>query len=211
MKKTFAALILIPTVLLASLTSEAARRLQTSSVAQVAHHVITSREVRMNALVDQALFGAPSTAPDGATQIQSVITEWCVYLEAESFSYSTVQPSEVNERVSQVNKTLANHKEWNALGATDVEITEMVRRKLIAKGFMDFKADSSRVPVSEEEALAYYQKNQSKFGTLPFSNFKDSITKYLVQSHLESRLRNWLELLHSKYNVRLITPPGAKS
>lgn len=209
MKQIGALILAISILSLVAPAAKAVRKLQTSSVAQVAHHVITSREVHINALVDQALFGAPSTPPDGAVQIQSVITEWCVYLEAESFSYSTVQPTEIESRVSEAKKALSGRQRWRALGVTDQEITETVRRKLIAKGFMEFKADSSRVPVSDEEALAYYQKNQSKFGTLPFSSFKESIIKYLVQSHLESRLRNWLELLHAKYNVRLFTAPEA--
>ncbi len=183
--------------------SFAKRKLQTSAVAQVDSHVVTSREIRMNSLVDNALYGAPSQPASDALLMQSVITEWCVFLEAESFSFSTVPAAEVRQKVDEARKALEGNSAWRSWGAADEELSEMVRRKLIAKSFMEFKTTSSRVPVSDEEALAYYQKNQAKFGTLPFESFKESIVKYLVQSHLESRLREWLELLHTKYNVRL--------
>lgn len=192
-------------LLLFALPSFSARKLQTSAVAQVGSHVLTSREVRMNALVDQMLYGAPSQPASDALLVQSVITEWCVYLEAESFSVSTVSEADVESKYRQVQKTLQGQPKWRELGGTEQELHQMVRRKLVAKSFMDFKTSSSRVPVSDEEALAYYQKNKAKFGDLPFESFKDSIVNYLVQSHLESRMREWLELLHSKYNVRHLT------
>ena len=85
---------------------------------------------------------------------------------------------------------------------TGVELRAQIKRKLQAKKFINFKADSSVVPVTDEEAERYFKENRSKFGAMPFENFKENIKTFLARQQVDRRLRDWFEVLRNKYKVR---------
>ncbi|MNY60610.1 hypothetical protein D3C86_1971860 [compost metagenome] len=60
--------------------------------------------------------------------------------------------------------------------------------------------------ITDQEAQAYYDKNRIKFGSMPFSNFKENIKTFLAQQQLEERLRSWFEVIKRKYKVRNLLP-----
>lgn len=183
-------------------------RVLTRVVGEVGEHVVTSREVRINEAIEQALSATSRTSPLKLTageakafvgEVGRVLDEWMVYLEAQSLSAHVLSRSETSTAVKRVQEALAAQSAWRALEVSAEELAEMVERKLTAKDFERLKSDPQLAPVTDEDALAYYRKNRLKFGSLPFSSFKDNIKSYLVQQQTE---RRWRDVLRRKYKVR---------
>ena len=93
-------------------------------------------------------------------------------------------------------------KKTIVLEVQPAETKKAIQRKLRAKKFIRFKADSSVVPVTNTEAREYFDNNRLKFGDLPFENFKENIKAYLSRQQVEQRLRDWFEVLQNKYKVK---------
>jgi hypothetical protein len=193
-----------------SLNSFAA--LISTSVGQVQDQIVTSREVYMHFFIENALFSkaeklkalsAPAIESKAFSQeVNNILLEKVVFIEAQNFSVSQVSPAEVNEAVKTVETRLKTKPEWTTLKASQAEMKTLVLQMLQSKKFIQFKSDSSAVPVTDLEAQQYYDSNKQRFGALPFSNFKDNIKAFLTRSQSDKRLKEWFEVLQTKYKVR---------
>lgn len=185
----------------------------TKVVGEVGDQYVTSREVKINAAVEQAMQGKPAT-PEGGYKIPQtqergfsgdvsrVLDEWAVYFEARSLGSSSASKSDVARAVSQVQELWATSAEWKEIEVGTEELRVMVERKLAASEFQKLKSDPALSPVSDDEALSYYKKNRLRFGSLPFSSFSENIKAYLVKTQVERRLSEWHEVLRRKYKTR---------
>ena len=184
----------------------------TRAVGEVGDRVVTSREVRISDAVEQALTEKPPTQ-DGFRvlggqertfpgEVSQVLDEWVVFLEAKALSSQPPSRTDVSAAVKIVQEFWASKPGWGGLEVSVDELREMIERKLVSKEFERLKSDPQLAPVSDDEALAYYRKNRLRFGSLPFSAFKDNIKAFLVKQQTERRLAEWRDVLRRKYRVR---------
>lgn len=196
----------------------------TQVVGQAGDKVVTSREVQINYFAETTLF------PDDKTRVSSkldindknfgrelthALIEWIVFKEAEIFNTSAVPEDDITKSISVIKSAVSNNdirSYWDSLNVAPEELRDIVKRKLSAKKFIQFKTRASVVPVTDAEALQYFQKNRIRFGNAPFAQFKDSIKSLLAQDQANTRIRDWFELLQKKYRVRkvAVSDPNAK-
>ncbi len=189
-------------------------------VGQAGDQVVTSREVQIGFFVETALFPddkkKQSLKLDIADknfdkEVTHVLIEWIVYVEANLFNAATIPEDDIAKSVSVVKSAAQNvdyKTYWENLGASSQELRDIINRKLRAKKFIQFKTRASVVPVTDAEALQYFQKNRIRFGNAPFSQFKDSIKSLLAQEQANTRIRDWFELLQKKYRVHKVAVNG---
>lgn len=183
-------------------TQDSCAELITQSIAQVGDHLLTSRELELNAQIEKILFGTATDTQPVSEKLQSVILEYVVYLEAKSFDATQIADT---ENRSSIKKVIDKKSEIKGK-PTDAEIEEIVRVKLISKEFIRFKTSSSMVPVSDEEAQNYFDRNRAKFAQFGFEHFKDNIKRFLAQEESQRRLKDWFEILQKKHKIRLFSP-----
>ena len=219
----------------------------TRVVGQVDTHFLTSREVRIDDAIDQALdataapvseasgSAAESTPSDtglreaartpprrGATgaggvfkgkiltgeektfpnNVSKSLDQWMISLEAQSLQANPPQASEVSATLKRVSEYWGSRQIWKALEVSGAELNLMIARKLLARNFEDFKNNVATAPVSDTDALSYYQRNHARFGNVPFATFKENIKSFLTRQQMEVRMNEWLEVLRRKYKVR---------
>ncbi len=225
-------ILLTITLILASQLLQAAVKkgeLVSRAVGQVAEHVITSREVILSGVIERwmyALSDRPSEtlrteeklswflkndSEDFRAQLSRVMLDIMVTLEAENLSVADVKEKDVQLKSTKFMIDLAGLPDWKKLGPTQAEVQNLVRRKLRSRGFLQFKTETSGALVSDDEAHAYFDKNRLRFGNYPFQQFRNSIKEFLAQQRLESRLKDWFEILKKKHRVRFLSPPPATS
>ncbi|HMN68938.1 MAG TPA: hypothetical protein PKC28_10410 [Bdellovibrionales bacterium] len=179
-------------------------------------HVLTSRHVQMDQMVDAALNGAGKEslkllALDSrafAKATQSALLESVVALEAKGFNVVNVTAQEQKDAEKKVVSALKNNTGWKGLEPTPKEIEAILARKLQAKKFIQFRTQSSLLPVTELEAQKYFNENRLKFGNLPFENFKENIKSFLSRTQVDKRLKDWYDLLQNKYQVKSLIAEG---
>jgi hypothetical protein len=194
------------------LTSVAAFAVVVSTgVGMVRGNVMTSREVQIQQMLETTLYGKPNKetlkplALDSkafSKAVQDALLESVVALEAQSFNVVQLTNDEIVAAEKKVNQVLKPVKTWKDLEVSAKELNEGLRRKLQAKKFIQFRAQSSVLPITDSEALKYFTENRLKFGTLPFENFKENIKSYLSRMLVEQRLKDWYSLLLNKYQVK---------
>lgn len=199
-------LLLIP--VLTSFSSQA--KLISVAVGQVREHVLTSREVMLYNVVEKTLFVAKGKGlelPDVdsqsfAKEVTGALMEWVVYLEAQAINTSAPTGKEVSEAMDKVKGKLKAHADLSALKPSEKELRLAVERKLQSKKFIQFKADTSVIPVTDAEAEKYFEANRQRFGSAPFANFRDNVKAFLTRQQVDRRLKDWFEVLQDKYQVR---------
>lgn len=185
--------------------------LVSTGVGLVRGQAVTSREVQILNLLEAVLYektpvnklkilGLDSKAFNKATQ--DALLESVVALEAQNFNVVQVSNEELKEAETHALDALKNSKAWKSLQVPPHELSNLVRRKTQAKKFIQFRAQSSVLPVTEAEALRYFNENRLKFGNLPFENFKENIKSFLSRSQVDRRLKDWFDVLLSKYQVK---------
>lgn len=189
----------------------ASAKVITSAVGRVKDHIVTSREVQINHTLDQALgtdkidrIKVPRD-PDSASfakLVTSVLLEWVVHYEAKNMAVANISSTEIASSLTTVKGRLSKVDAWKSLRVGNQELEVMLERKLQAKKFIRFRADSSVMPVSDTEAQRYFEANRLKFGDLPFDNFRGQIKNFLSRQQVERRLKDWFEVLQTKYQVR---------
>lgn len=206
-------------VIVGGIQSAQATKMVTSAVAQVSDHVVTSREVQISYVLDQAMDSkleskktsvknrALLSAGSDAFQkhLAQVLLESVVNYEAENFSIGDVDITQVKDSGRLIESFTKDWAEWKKLDVKTVEIEQMAGRKLRSKNFLRFKSQSSGVSVSDEEAKAYYDKHKAKFGNAAYPQFQASIKEFLVQTHQEEKLKEWFEILKRKYRVKVLS------
>lgn len=201
----------------------------TRAVGQVGDHVITTREVILSGVIERWLYAIqdrPSEilrqreklswflTPDTEefrTQLSRVMLDLMVSREAESLSVAEISAHDVEVKTTRFVLDFASFPAWRRLGPSTAEVQDLMQRKLRARAFLQFKTETSGVLVSDEEAQAYFEKNRMKFGNYPFQQFRQSIKEVIAQQHLESRLKDWFEVLKKKHKVRFLNPPPSSS
>lgn len=196
-------------------TSAQAATLVSESVGQAGEYVITSREVQISSAIEDVLFsekpitGILEVRPDQAVYrnaVANVLLEVVVALEAENFNVGTVPADDLLRALVKIEKSLGGKPYWVRLEVSSAEVKRFTSRKLVAKSFLKFKSNSMVGIITDQEAQSYYDKNRIKFGSMPFSNFKENIKTFLAQQQLEERLRSWFEVIKRKYKVRNLLP-----
>lgn len=187
-------------------------QLLTTTVGNVGGKAITSREVQISYLVERALYGEKgkqvSIPPleikqkEFSSEVNAVLLEQVVYLEAQSFSVQRTSNQELELAEQKVLEVLNKNDQWLKLGVSRSELSQTIERKMRAKRFIQFKAKSSVVQPTDDEAKEYFEKNRVKFGSLPFEKFQDNIKAFLSRQQVDRRLRDWFEVLQEKYKVK---------
>lgn len=191
-------------------TPAMAAQIISSQAGKVGNVSVTTRQVAIHSLLENAI-GREDPVTLNLNQTKSrefirettaTLVENAVYLEAVSFNTATVRDDEVPPVKKKIMAALKNNKNWKALEVSDKELSEAIERKLRAKRFIQFKVDSSSIPISEKEMRDYYDSNRVRFDEEPFEKHKASIKDYLNRNQVDRRLRDWFDLLHAKYKIR---------
>jgi len=192
------------------------------AVAQAGTHVVTSREVQISHVLDQVLatpikktteaerntWWTESKAESFTKSLAQVLLELVVQMEAENFSIGQVNQDEMQSFEKHAQELLKGWNQWQGLEVSQLEMQQLLMRKLRAKNFLKFKTESSGVQISDDEAKKFYEKNRVKFGNLPFAQFKDNIKQALAQEQLQDKLKDWFEILKRKYRVHYLGQSG---
>lgn len=176
-------------------------------------HFVTTREVEINSLIEGALFNGKTfekAKPDGSkflSEVNSVLLELIVSLEAEQFAVTSVSADAISSARQKIEKTLKSRADWKSLHVSGDEIQTQIKRKLLAKQFIRFKVDSSYVAVTDAEAEDFFRKNSKMFQGTDFKIKKDEIKGSLSRQRVDQRLQEWFGVLHKKYAVRNFVTP----
>lgn len=187
--------------------NQATEKLISQVVAQVGSEVLTSRDVKISYFVEWALF-APKDVLKTITpsifseQLNALQVEWMVYFEAQAFADTSLEGLDISKRYGQVLRLLDIKKEWKEIEVGEKELRFVVERKLKSQKLIQFKSESAMGVITDAEAHNYFEKNRTKFGTLPYSSFKEKIKHFLRQKQAEKRLAEWLNVLRKKYQVK---------
>jgi hypothetical protein len=181
-----------------------------TAAGQVGELILTSREVILYSIVENEmsnrkplLLNSTSVKTrEFARETTAALIETGVSLEFDVFGAGEWKENEVKILAKKVLKRISANPITRQMEYDGSEVDSVVRKKLKAKQFIKFKIDSAVVPVSDKEAEDYFQQNNLKFENLPFENFKQNIKSYLMKQQSDRRLRDWFELLQSRYRVR---------
>lgn len=185
--------------------------LVSTGVASLRGSVITSREVQIQNHLEGALYARedkdkarnlPLDSKVFGKAVQDALLESAIALEAQSFNVVKVPPDELKTAERNATTKLKALKSWKDLRATPAEIQKGIARKLQAKKFVQFRAQSSVLPITDTEAQKYFTENRLKFGNLPFENLKENIKSYLGRAQVERRLKDWYDVLLNKYQAK---------
>ena len=173
-------------------------------VGQLTGHVVTSREVKMDRVVEAILFDHPNP-PNISVHADQVLLEWAIYKEAQTFALSNLPARQLNSMIKDFRSKLRSNKslqsEWTNLKALKTEVRSLIQRKWRAKKFMEFKQQSSLAPITDEEALHYYQKQKKQYGSKSFEQVSQSIKTKLSLERAKRRIQQWHEDLKIKYKL----------
>ena len=179
------------------------------TVGRANERTFTSREAHMQHLLEQSLQpGKTSFEKQGEDskiffdQVEKLILEFLISEESKNFSTVRLSDEEFQQGVKRVPEGLFKSPAWKSIEPSQEEWKEVLRRKFQAKKFIQFRAQSSVIPVSDVEAKRYFDENRMKFGNLPFEQFKENIKVFLRRSQVEQRLKDWYDVLRSKYRSR---------
>ncbi|MCK6598788.1 MAG: hypothetical protein L6Q37_10525 [Bdellovibrionaceae bacterium] len=171
-------------------------------------NVVTSREVQIVNLLEKAQKGSEelklidSEDMKFSNEISQVLIEIVVMSEANVFDLSPLKKEEFESESARLQKKLAASSDWKKLQVSSLEFEKFLRRKMVAKKFINLKSDSMKGIISDQEAKDYFEKNRLKFGQVPFTEFKENIKTFLSQQQLEERLTAWFEVIKKKYKVK---------
>lgn len=182
-------------------------------VGKAGEYFLTSREVEAQFLMEQALMLTDEQMKKASwslsveekefrRELSGALLEWIVAKEAEFFSIAGVKKDEKLRARQKVTKRLKKMKRWKALRISSKELDRFLSRKLRAKKFIRFKAETSYIDSTDEEALDYFNKNQKRFAGLDFKKYQKTIKERLNRQKRDQRLRDWFETLRKKYKVR---------
>lgn len=189
----------------------AAAEIKSTGVGTVKGEVITSREVQIQNLLENSLYPKesggqlkklPLDSKAFAKVVQDTLLEFAIALEAQNFNVAQVPADELSKVERKALSKLKASEDWKELKVSDPELKRGLNRKVVAKKFIDFRAQSSVLPITDGEAVKYFNENRLKFGELPYENFKENIKSYLSRTQVERRLKDWYEVLLNKYQVK---------
>jgi len=186
-------------------------KLITTNAGRVGDDVVTSREVKINSFIEDVLYrpSSPKKLFDRnltdrffLQEVTAVLLEKAIAIEGRDLPLAKVSQDEIKAAREKLLKKAQGAPGWKSLSVEQAELKRILTAKLVAKKFIGFKVDSAALPVSDQDALAYFQNNRFKFESLPFEKFKDNIKGYLRKKQVDDRLREWFEVLKIKYSIR---------
>lgn len=203
---------------------EARAAIVSETLAQVGAKVITTRDMQISSVLDHWFLTSAGGAEAASkkidkkdwwidsknrsekfkNQLSILIIENLVILEADNFSVAKTTPAEITKYLNQISADLSDWTEWRNLELSPTELDTAIASYVRAKEFLKYKTDSMGFQISDAEAKEYYDKNRLKFNNLPFENFKESIREFLARKDVETRLKEWLEVLKKKYRVKIL-------
>lgn len=178
------------------------------TIGSVGSEVFTSRQASLSGLMDRLLAGAKDSGPssDPKKERAALLLEAAVARESESFSVISADSDEVSQLAAKTRQHLQSRADWRKLEYSETEIKDLAFRKMSARSLIKLKSESMKSSISDLEAQKYFDENRSKFGTMPFSSFREQIKRVLAQQQLDERLRSWFEIVRRKYQVRDDSP-----
>lgn len=197
--------------ILAFLTFTAEGAIRSLAVGTVKGDVVTSRDVQIQTYLDLVLykkesatdFKMPGLDSKGfSALVKDVLLQSAIALEAQNFKVVQVSSEDIEKLKAQALKALKDSPGWRDLEVTAKELSDAILKKVQAKRFIQFRAQSSVLPVTDAEALKYFNENRLKFGDLPYENFKENIKSFLSRTQVDRRLKDWYEVLLNKYQVK---------
>ena len=189
----------------------AAHTVVNESVGQAGSHILTSREVQIASVIEHILYPNKNETKlyemkpeDGRfpNEVTALLLETIVSLEADSFNVGKISDDELKIAVEKVDKAAKGKTYWDNLDPSSAEIKKRIAQKVLAKNFIKFKTESLNGIITDSDAQVYYEKNKSKFGSVPFLQVKENIRTFLSQQQLQERLRTWFEVIKRKYKAR---------
>lgn len=213
---------MVKVLILACWVLRADAGLVSTTVGQVKDHVVTSREVILHSYIAGALqSGATKSASNAAAghkhvsaavpdldskafgdEASATLMDFAISMEAKNFQAVPVERKEMALAWDRLYRGFKNSEELKRYQYSEREFRELLAITLQARKFISFKAESSTMPITDVEARNYFEQNRSRFGNLPFENFRDTIKGFLAKGQVEGRLREWFEGLQGKYRVR---------
>lgn len=191
------------------------------TVGSVGDQILTSRQVALSGLMDRVLAGEKDSGPVGLStkagekEKATLLLEIAVAQESAQFSLNDAKAGDVDSLSEKTRKVLADAA-WKKLEFSEKEVKALAAQKLAGKALIQLKTETMRGVISDTEAQTYFEKNRQKFGTLPFSSFKENIKGFLAQQQMQDRLRSWFEIVRRKHKVRefteeeVVLPPPVK-
>ncbi len=182
------------------------------ALGQADREVVTTRDVQISKVVERALSakdkssrsdGEMNPASIGVQDLTPVLLEWVVYFEAESFKIADLEAADVQSALTLTQTYVKDWPYWQRLEVSNPELQDVIKRKLRAKKLIKFKTESTDLAVPESEIKDYFDKNRIKFGNMPLSAFRDNIRAFLSRQNRDKRLRDWFEVLKTKYKVKV--------
>ena len=182
-----------------------------TGVGMVGKRAVTSREVQIQHFLevvmtepviksDLRLYELDSRA--FARAAQEVLLEHVVALEAQSFNLMQISADELARTKRQVTTALGGSSAWSTLRVDPREFEDGIRRKLQARRFIKFRAESSALPVTDVEIQKTFNENRAKYGHTTLDKVRDQIKSSIVQVQIEKRLHEWYDGLLGKYAVK---------
>lgn len=199
------------------------------AVGQVGEKVLTSRDVILSGVVEQWLYAIqdrPSEtlrraekeswflqldAPGFREQLSRVMIDHMINMEAENFAVAEVDQLTLQKYSTRLMIDFAILPSWRRWAPDISEVQMILKRKLRARAFLEFKSEGSGQMVTDEEAQAYFQTNRAKFGSYPFEQFRKSIKEVMARDRVDQRLKEWFEVLKKKYRVRFLEAPQSEA
>lgn len=183
---------------------------QSMAVAQVADHIVTSRETYLFYALNQMLDNQPIDSKilniesdEFAREIRNTLQDWCVFLEAKAFQAVPVFEEDVQKTYSElITKKWMKHPWQRQYEYSTRELRDNLVRVMQARQLMQFRSQASSIVVSDSDAQKYYEENRFKFGEAKFDSVRDNIKSFLAKSQSEKRMRDWVELLRAKYQTK---------
>ncbi len=178
---------------------------------RVAGIIVTTREVAIHHLIDVTINAkAPKVtlsiehphARDFVRETTSTLLENAIFLEADSIAAVPISKEKIAGAAAQVQKKMKRNSEWLKLEVSAEELKRILTRTLRAKEFIKFKVDSAAIPISDREAEDYFNNNRLKFENLQFAKIKENIKGFLTKQQVDHRMKEWFELLQSKYHLQ---------
>lgn len=181
-------------------------------VGQAGGQAVTSREVEADVIftslyqkVDKPNYPLPLKGKALQSATSNLLMEVLITLEAESFRLANVSDSDVDLAIEQFQRNIVKtnlQKQWKNLEMSKEDLRTLAKRKLRAMRFLEFKKTSFVVVPTDEEIRDYFEKRKTTFSGKTYQEIKSTVEKRLQQEKIDQSLREWFQILRSKYEIR---------
>ena len=184
-----------------------------ATLGQVGERIVSTRDVEVHHMIVHALYhykskpkDLPFNKQDLQREVSSFMLEEMVYQEAKSFGLAKVSSKEIKRSSTKVlarilKSPLSSY--WKKWGIETDELDLFVERNIRARRLISIKRKSAEVLVSDTEIDNYLKANAIKEEERNKKNYRDTVRSFLGRRQGEERLRQWFQVLKSKYEVKV--------